>query len=446
MFCEKCGKQIPDNSSFCEHCGAKIEGLSTNRPQQNAGQTQTTPQYSKKSNTSGKRNGKAAGIIAAVSVVAVILIMVVVFFSTYKKKINLADYITVNYYGYDAFGTADISFDYEKFYGDLQKKSRKLKTAANTNNIDSLDDILSVLDSTNISAYGDLCSDLEWKLDKSDNLSNGDTVNVSFSFNNEKAKKYGIKYIGKTEKYTVDGLEEITELDPFADISLEFSGTSPNVSVSLNNNSSNETVQALNFDISPNSNIKKGDTVTVNVENDETSLLENYGCKLTSTSKEFTCDNVDEYISTLSDLDKETLSSMQSQSSDVINSYFANNKAYIAKSNLKYAGCYFLYRKKTDSWSSQNIIYVIYRANVKSKNKSFKNKVVYFPIKFDNIIKYADGSEYVDLDSTSIEGTTNLSTGWWSHVSGYTSKKNMYSELVASRKGEYIEDDSDGLK
>ena len=25
MFCNKCGKQIPDNSTFCNYCGKKLE-------------------------------------------------------------------------------------------------------------------------------------------------------------------------------------------------------------------------------------------------------------------------------------------------------------------------------------------------------------------------------------------------------------------------------------
>ena len=27
MFCNKCGKEVPNNSAFCPHCGAKIETL-----------------------------------------------------------------------------------------------------------------------------------------------------------------------------------------------------------------------------------------------------------------------------------------------------------------------------------------------------------------------------------------------------------------------------------
>ena len=55
-----------------------------------------------------------------------------------------------------------------------------------------------------------------------------------------------------------------------------------------------------------------------------------------------------------------------------------------------------------------HIIRCIYSAKVKSKSKSFKTSVVYLPVKFTSVIKYADGTLYVDTDSDSIEGESGL--------------------------------------
>lgn len=41
------------------------------------------------------------------------------------------------------------------------------------------------------------------------------------------------------------------------------------------------------------------------------------------------------------------------------------------------------------------------------------------PVKFNDVIKYADGTEYVDLNRTDILGSTDLSYGWWNKVDGY---------------------------
>lgn len=32
MFCENCGKQIPEDAAFCTHCGAKQPGISATKP------------------------------------------------------------------------------------------------------------------------------------------------------------------------------------------------------------------------------------------------------------------------------------------------------------------------------------------------------------------------------------------------------------------------------
>jgi len=34
MFCEKCGKQIPDNSAFCDGCGAPVAPVETQQTQE----------------------------------------------------------------------------------------------------------------------------------------------------------------------------------------------------------------------------------------------------------------------------------------------------------------------------------------------------------------------------------------------------------------------------
>jgi uncharacterized membrane protein YvbJ len=43
MFCNKCGKEIPDNSSFCNFCGQKIELLNKEKKEEQS-QKQTEDQ------------------------------------------------------------------------------------------------------------------------------------------------------------------------------------------------------------------------------------------------------------------------------------------------------------------------------------------------------------------------------------------------------------------
>ena len=110
---------------------------------------------------------------------------------------------------------------------------------------------------------------------------------------------------------------------------------------------------------------------------------------------------------------------------------------YIKASNIKYMGYYFLNAKDRDTWSDHNKVYVIYKATVKSKDNSFKKSDVYLPVEFSNIIKYSDGEDYVSTEYCSISGSSSLSYGWFSSVSGYSKQKDMKNELLTSQKGSF---------
>ena len=65
--------------------------------------------------------------------------------------------------------------------------------------------------------------------------------------------------------------------------------------------------------------------------------------------------------------------------------------------------------------------------------------------RFTDIMQYADGTQNVDLNNTSISGETNLEY-YYRNVDGYTNKGDMYKELVESQKADYTEEITDGLK
>ncbi|URN83219.1 zinc-ribbon domain-containing protein [Acetobacterium wieringae] len=44
MFCENCGKQIPDDAAFCTHCGAKQLGKSASSQSVSSTQSAATDQ------------------------------------------------------------------------------------------------------------------------------------------------------------------------------------------------------------------------------------------------------------------------------------------------------------------------------------------------------------------------------------------------------------------
>lgn len=478
MICKNCNKEVSDNSKFCEYCGAKLEGVQLSKPnaqpamQGNAGQPNGTPESA--TTNAGQPNGSPVftatnpsqqsgpvpypqqayqpprpprkpidkRIIIAIAAAVCVFILIIVLIVTHKKKMDLADYTTVTFTGYDSYGTAAIDFDEEAFLSDLQKNAKNIGKGSSKNISDSdysWSDLVS--DFGDAAGYVVICQDLDWSLDKSTELSNGDKVTVSFEYNNEIAKKYGIKFVGKDKEFTVSGLEEIKEVDPFADLTVSFSGTAPNAYAEIQNNSKDEVVSNLYFTVEPNDGLSKGDTVTVTVNSDIDDLLQSYGCKLTATSKEFTCDSVDTYIMDSKDIGTDLLDQMKSETEDQIQAYFAENAESIQVSDLEYEGYYFLTAKDKDTWNYKNMIYVLYSGKVKSleEEKQFKETTVYFPVRFAGAILYADGTGYVDLSNSGILGSTSLSYGWWGNVAGYENKNTLENELVTSQKGDYEE-------
>jgi len=66
MYCSKCGKEIPDDATFCSHCGTKVQ--QTLKPQ--------TPVYYSKPK-SGKSYGKIIGGLVVVIVIIGIFLFVI---------------------------------------------------------------------------------------------------------------------------------------------------------------------------------------------------------------------------------------------------------------------------------------------------------------------------------------------------------------------------------
>lgn len=149
-------------------------------------------------------------------------------------------------------------------------------------------------------------------------LSNEDVITVvanctSATYNpDDSTIEYGgIKYVvskSSSKEFTVSGLGNIEELDPFENVTVNFSGISPKVTAnSMNTDNAIELIKkSFDYKISQTSNLKLGDVITVTAEykagiTDET-LLKN-GFTLLKSKRTYLVENIDAYATKAKEID-----------------------------------------------------------------------------------------------------------------------------------------------
>ena len=418
--------------------GQPQQGQFQGRPQQ--GQFQGQPQQARPPKKPFKMTKQLWALLIAVIAVVVVAIVALVVVKNQKKKVNINDYISVEYNGYETAGTAYVDFDETGFSEAVIKaQGKKLK---NVKSLDDLDwsDLADLMGSSN----WDLIDSITFDVKPDSDLSNGDVVTVTASWNEDYEKKAGVKILSKEQEFTVEGLEEVKEVDPFEDIEVTFSGTPPYVYPDWTNNSDDDYLRYLWFNFEDYDSLDVGDTVTLTVDESEENALAN-GYKFTQTSKEYIVSGVDSYVTSAADISADNLDSMKNEATDVLDAYFANNNSYIGNSGFSYEGSYYLVAKNSDTWGDTNVLYLVFSTTVTSAENAFEPTVVYFPVKYTNIMALSDGSQSFNTYGD-IEGYTDLEydDGWY-NVDGYTDGAQMFNDLVVTQKVDYTYEVTDNL-
>lgn len=451
MKCTQCNTEMPNDAVFCTNCGMKMPQQAS-QPQMNV-----NTQSGKKSPLSQKQLGIICGIVVAAIVVIVIIAMVI---ANRKTTLNMWDYAKVSYEGYDGYGTASIEWNKEKLIKDaikgMKMNSKDKEDLLDAYKDDDSEDFEDIMDDNDYDAddFEDLFSDLidKSKLDKTEDLKNGDQLTVKFRFDNDDFKEYGLKFKATDKKTKVKNLKAIEKINPFDYLDVEYEGTSPNVQVVLSTKEDcPEVIETIGFQYDVEGYLKDGDKFKVTIsseygEEDSESAVyvrSHYGCELTETEKEYTVENVDSYIFSNTDLEaSDAFANFKTQTETILKEKFANDTA-IKASGLTYVGYYFLTKKISDTSSSYygsygdyNKLYMVYSAKIKSNDEynNFKATTVYFPVCFDNTIKKADGTFEQDLESYETEGSISLGYHW---MSGYTKEADMKNALVVGQGTSY---------
>ncbi len=392
MFCPNCGKQLLDDAVFCEQCGEKISPVEGPQPVPTPPPTEPQKREEKKVSQFIKKKGKIIGIICAA---VVIIAAVVVFLVTRPLTVELNDYITAEFSGYDTMGDAFYRFDEEAFCRDF---AGKIKYRAGGDASSFLDDETICQMLLQECIMGDLSEDTD--------LSNGDEISFQWACDDDMAKEhFGVQLKYEDLTFTVEGLEEAAEVDPFEDVELVFSGIAPNGEVSLVNNSEESFAYDLQYEVEPSDGLSNGDTITVSLlqaesQEDRAYYLRSYGVTFTQTEKTYTVEGLGTFVSELSEIDEATLGEMQARGEDALRAEAAKDwDELVSLDNMSYLGGYLLTAKDADE-EPNNVLYLVYQiqSTISVPEEELQESFTYYyTVSFENLIAEADGTVQVDL-------------------------------------------------
>lgn len=397
MFCKYCGKPLKENE-ICTCPEAQAEAAAGKK------QTSVPPAGAPAMGTPDPRKGHPgnaaapSGLVRKIVPLAVIVVVLLVLLGIVvvnrKTTIDMKDYIQVSYTGMNTVGDADIDVDW---------MSLDNKALADSGNFLG-DSIL-------------LESAIQVDATPTEDLSNGDTVTVTVTYDEGTAERLKLKFINTTIDYTVSGLADGVQTDVFADLAVSFDGIAPQGTVALKNNSTDDFIKSVSFSVEPSSGLSNGDTVTVTARYNEQNAIDQMRV-VSETTKTYTVSGLDAYVTSYDQIDQDTIDQMSQQAKDTIstnmlsNSYnyiktAYDNKSYpmnldektIVLNEVTLQTTYFAASKPDTNNRYNNELIQVYKISA-TDNESPDGLTFYYAVGFHDIIKAGDGSISVKLTDT----------------------------------------------
>lgn len=198
------------------------------------------------------------------------------------QSLNAFTDVSVSYSGTNGYGTAEVNTSKCDAII-LDNFTFSITTSSNNGEL-SNDDVITVVANCTSASYNPDDSTIEY---------GGNKYVVSKSSNKE---------------FNVSGLGNVKELDPFENVTVNFSGISPRISAnSMNTDNAIELIKnSFDYKISQTSNLKLGDVITVTAEykagiTDETLLKR--GFTLLKSKRTYLVENVDAYAAKAKEVD-----------------------------------------------------------------------------------------------------------------------------------------------
>lgn len=285
-----------------------------------------------------------------------------------KKKIDVMYDLALEFSGIDGEGRAEVDFENTEL---------------------GFVDGLVISGDEEFESFGDLARldaiarTVEFDVEPSEGLSNGDKVTVTATVDSKALKELGYSAKTTSKTFIVEGLAVPTEIDAFKDFDVTFSGISPMATAEFE--PSREVDGAtVRYTCENNGTLRIGEpvTITASVNDKELYILE-------EESKEFTVEGVDTYISNPAEIPEGLWGDMQAEAAELNKTDNVNDYMLWEYSELSYLGYGFGISKENYPSADPNCCYLIYEGSVFDGEENFN---YYFYRSFEDLILRTDGT------------------------------------------------------
>lgn len=320
-----------------------------------------------------------------------LMVLLVAILSGCRKKIDALDYFDIEIEGLDGYATATVKPNVAGLEKILIEKAKL--------------DVETTEGAFILENYFDR---LEYFIDPTENLKNGDTVTLKVYFDADRNEK--VRLVGGEKKVVIQDLPQGKEVDIFKDVKVKFSGASPQAKAEIVNKSKDEFIQSIIFDVQPSENLKIGDKVKVTA-NYSKELAFDKKYIILKNEKEYTLDKLDTYLDKVDVFKKDLNTLILKSSEDIVNSYIARDTAttfyelsgIIAwddkdfRTTSKLSEAHFLLVKEPELMgysTTVNRLMLFYEISLtqKSTRESVKG---YVALSYDNLVIGQDGKVHI---------------------------------------------------
>lgn len=313
-----------------------------------------------------------------------------------ENSIDMSNYVTVTYSGDNGTGTVDVEFDYDYFCLSLLPDDVSTQLSGSLEAID-------YASQTGDSSY-DVVQSLQYTVEPDSGLSNGDTVTINFTMNEDALKQTHRKLKSTKLTYTVEGLLSEGEIDIFKNLHVTFTGIEPRGEASVQGDFHDDVLSNIEYVLDKDSGLSNGDTVTVSFSDESVNaIIAQTGRTPIATSKTFEVSGLEKLVTKLDQIDDETLAAMQSNAERVIQKYGIYDdykKPEERLAGLEYVGSYLKYAKPDEKdlypMSEYTMVYrLTYENSLGGSNSKFD---YYMRAGYYNLSIDEEGQIDVDLD------------------------------------------------